>query len=165
MSLDDLDLTILRELQKDARISHRALARKLNIATGTVLHRIEKLMDKGILKGFEPVIDLEKIGYDLTTLTLVRVKGGHLREVGKYLAEFDNVVCVYDITGEYDVAIVSKSKGRKDLDEFLKTIHTHDWVERTVTSLVLNVIKEDFKNILIPTEKFERPYVRDPFLF
>ena len=141
---DETDLDILKLLQKDARLSYRSIAEKLKIAAGTVHNRVKKLDKEGIIKGYSVVLDYEKLGYQLTALTLVRVRGGKLLEVEQQIAQHNPVMAVYDITGEYDIAVISRFSSRNDLDKFIKDVLVIPDIERTNTSIVLNVRKEQW---------------------
>ena len=66
MSIDEVDLKILKNLLVDARQSARKLSLKLGISTVTVLSRIQKLEKLKIIKGYTAILDDEKLGYDLT---------------------------------------------------------------------------------------------------
>ncbi len=147
-SLESFDLEIIRALQKDARASYRDVARKIGIAVGTVHSRIKKLEENGTIRGFSLDLDYSKIGFDLTSLILLQVKGKHLREVENRLARLGNVCLVYDITGDFDVAVVAKFRGTDEMDQFIKQVLTIESVERTVTSIVLNSLKENYNMVL-----------------
>jgi DNA-binding Lrp family transcriptional regulator len=140
---EDLDLEILRALSADARASYRDIARKLRIAVGTVHARIEKLRERGTLVGFAPVLNWNNLGYSLAAVILIRVKGRHLVDVENKLAKLPEVVLLYDITGDYDVAMVSKFRDTRDLNRFIKDVLAMEYIERTSTSIVLNIIKEN----------------------
>jgi Lrp/AsnC family transcriptional regulator, regulator for asnA, asnC and gidA len=142
VKVDELDLSILRELKKDARKSHRDLAEKLNVAEGTIYNRINKLQDSGVIKRFMVDLDFSKLGYDLTVLIGIIVEGGHLAEIEEKISKKPNVSAVYDVTGEYDALIVAKFTERDSLNDFIKSILRLPYVKRTNTMLVLNVIKE-----------------------
>jgi DNA-binding Lrp family transcriptional regulator len=141
---DATDLDILRLLQRDARLSYRLIAKELPIAAGTVHNRVKRLEKEGIIKKYSVVLDLEKLGYQLTALTLARVRGGRLKEVEEQIAQDKRVMAVYDVTGEYDMVVISRFKSRNDLDEFIKGVLTIPDIERTNTSLVLNIRKEQW---------------------
>jgi len=141
--IDDVDINIIRELQKDARQSYREIAEKLNVAEGTVYNRMNKLKELGVLKKFIPDINFAKLGYDLTALIGIMVEGGHLPEIEKEIAAEPNVTAVYDVTGEYDAIIVAKFKERDALNALIKKILAMPHVKRTNTMVVLNVMKEE----------------------
>jgi DNA-binding Lrp family transcriptional regulator len=142
--LEGLDLKIIRSLQHDSRASYRDIAKKLDVAVGTVHSRISRLQESNVIRGFSVELDYSRIGFALTSLILLQVKGKHLREVETKLAHLPNVCVVYDVTGDFDVAIVAKFENSSKMDEFIKSVLSMDFVERTVTSIVLNSVKENY---------------------
>lgn len=142
-SIDELDIRILSILSEDARTSYREVAKKLDIASGTVYNRIRKMTDNGIIKGYIPLLDYGKLGYDLTVLILIQVEGEHLTNVEEMLATSGEVLTVYDITGEFDVAVVARFKNTKSMNAFIKSTLKIPYIRRTVTNVVLNIVKEE----------------------
>lgn len=147
IDLDDVDKEILNLLNEDGRMSYRKISRKLDVSIGTVHNRIEKLMKTGVIKKFVPVIDHDKLGYKLTTVIGVRVKGGVLMNWEDKTAYHKNVLCLYDVTGEYDAIMITKFKDTNDLDEFIKGMLKEKDTQRTNTQTVLNIVKEDFNSV------------------
>lgn len=143
--VDDVDRKIIRLLQEDARKSFNKIADSLSIAVGTAYNRVKNLEDSGILKGYTIMLDSAKLGYGLTALILIQADGRYLPEVEKELAKLDEVICIYDITGDYDIAVVARFKNRKTLNNFIKSTLKMPHVSKTVTNVVLNVVKEDFR--------------------
>ena len=143
--MDELDLRILNELLNDSRQSYRKLADALNVAVGTVQSRIKKLEERGIIKGYTVLLDHEKMGYELTSITQITVSKGKLLDTEKEIAKMGPVLAVYDVTGDADIIVVAKFKSRKDLSDFTKKLLSLPYVERTNTHVVLTTIKEDFR--------------------
>ena len=143
--MDDVDRKILKELLKNSRQSFREIARKLDVAVGTVLSRVKNLEKEGIIKGYSILIDHEKLGYGLTAIIEVTVAKGKLLEVDEEIAKKPNVCAVYDTTGLTDAMIIAKFKTREELSKFTKSLLSNPYVERTNTHLVLTTIKEDFR--------------------
>ncbi|MEM2309464.1 MAG: Lrp/AsnC family transcriptional regulator [Candidatus Bathyarchaeia archaeon] len=144
--LDELDLRIIGLLQEDSRISFNKIASKLGISVGTAYNRIKSLEEKGILKGYTVIVDPAKIGYGTIAIILIQAEGAHLVDVENEVAKMDNVVAVYDITGDFDIAVIARFKDRFGLNAFVKKILSMPYVRRTVTNVVLNVVKEDFRD-------------------
>ncbi|MBS7656276.1 Lrp/AsnC family transcriptional regulator [Candidatus Bathyarchaeota archaeon] len=144
-NLDELDLKIIGLLQEDCRLSFNKIARKLELSVGTAYNRIKNLEKKGVVKGYTAIIDPVKIGYNLTAIILIQAEGKYLLKVESEIAKMNNVVLVYDITGDFDIVVIARFKDRSDLNNFVKNILAMPYVKRTVTNVVLNVIKEDFK--------------------
>lgn len=145
MELDDTDLDILRLLQEDSRTSYRNIANKLGLSVGTVHNRIKRLTNEGIIKSFSAILDPEKLGFELTAIILMQVEGGHIVDVEKALARYPPVIAVYDITGDFDIVIIAKFRSRAELNTFIKEVLRMPYVKRSVTSIALNVVKEDVR--------------------
>jgi len=145
--LDEIDQKIVAELLKDSRKSFREIARKVGVATGTVLTRVRNMEKNGIIKGYTVLLDHEKLGYDLTAVIEITVSKGRLLEVDREVAKKSNVCAVYDTTGLTDAIVIAKFKTREELSKFTKSLLAIPYVERTNTHLVLTTIKEDFRLI------------------
>ena len=143
--MDEIDEKILKNLLVDARLSARQLSLKLGLSTVTVLSRIKKLEKAKIIKGYTSVLNHEKLGYDLTAVIEIIAKKDKLVQVEDELSGIENVCAVYDVTGNTDTMIIAKFKGREDLSKFIKNLSSISSVESTITHVVLNTVKEDFR--------------------
>lgn len=145
MKLDRTDELILKNLMIDARLSARQLGIKLGISTVTILSRIKKLEQEKIIKGYTALIDHEKLGYNLTAIIEIIAKKNKIIDIEAELSKIENVCGVYDITGNTDTLIIAKFKSRSELSEFVKGLSSISNVENTITHVVLNTAKEDFR--------------------
>ncbi|MBC7101393.1 Lrp/AsnC family transcriptional regulator [Methanothermobacter tenebrarum] len=143
VKIDDIDKKILHLLNEDGRMSYREISRKLGVSVGTVHNRVEKLMKNGVIKKFVPVIDHSKLGYKLTAIIGVRIKGGVLKNWEEKTAYHKNVLAIYDVTGEFDAILIGKFRDTSELDKFIKGLLKENDVQRTYTQTVLNIVKED----------------------
>lgn len=140
--LDDVDLEILKILIEDCSLSIRRIARKLGKSPTIVSRKIQKLKDLGVVERCTAVVDYRKLGYSLMALILFNVDGAHIEDVERVLAAEPNVRGVYDITGQYDVAVLALFKGVDDLDKFIKRILKHPHIRGSVTSVVFKAVKD-----------------------
>lgn len=141
--VDELDIKIISLLQKNARLSFREIARELDVAVGTVYNRIKKLEESGVIKGYAPVLDYEKLGFGLTALIGVKAQGRKIQEIERKIAEKSRAMMVYDITGEFDIFVIAKFRDREDMNRFVKWLLSLDGVEKTNTSVAMQVVKEE----------------------
>ena len=145
ISLDDLDIKILKKLISDARLSYRAIADQIGVSPPTILSRVEKLENNSIIKSYSAILDHERLGYDLTAIIEVTAIKNKVGEVEKVLSKYENVCAIYDITGLTDMIIVAKFRNRKELSNFVKKELSIPSVQRTNTHLVFITVKENFK--------------------
>ncbi len=145
LPLDDIDRKILALLQKNARISFRDIADAVGISVGTVHNRIKKLESLGIIRGYTTLLDPYKLGFELTALILMQVDGAHIVEVEREIAKHREVCGVYDITGDFDILVIARFRTREELNNFIKSVLKLPHIKRTVTSIALNIVKENFK--------------------
>ena len=141
--IDELDLEILSILSIDGRKNKSTIADDLNRSPNTIIKRISNLEENGVIKNYGVQIDYEKLGYNIIALIELTISKGKMLEIEQDIAKIPNVFAVYDITGEYDALILARFKNRGDLSKMIKKIHTSQFVERTNTHMVLNVIKEN----------------------
>lgn len=145
MELSDTDVKILKALLEDARFSSRQIAKNVGVSVGTVLSRIKKMEDEGLIKGYSAILDHEKLGYQLTVVTEITVAKGKLVETEQEIAKIPNVTGVYDVTGLTDAIIIAKFRSREDLGAFTKKLLALPYIERTNTHVVLTSVKENFR--------------------
>jgi DNA-binding Lrp family transcriptional regulator len=145
MNMDETDEKILKNLMVDARQSARQLALKLGMSTVTVLSRIKKLEKAKIIQGYTVIVDHEKLGYSLTAIIEIVAKNDKIVDIEDEISKFENVCGVYDITGSTDTLVIAKFKERNELSKFVKSLAAISNVENTITHIVLNTAKEDFR--------------------
>jgi DNA-binding Lrp family transcriptional regulator len=141
--MDALDYKILEKLNENARKSYREIARELNVSLSTISNRIKKMEDDKVIERYIPLINQEKIGYDLTAVINVKISHGKLIEVQEKISKDNHVSGVFDITGDWDSLIIAHFKDRRDLNGFIKGVLAMDNVEKTNTQIVLNIVKNE----------------------
>lgn len=154
--LDDLDYRILIELVRDGRVSFRKIAEKIGVSASTIVSRVEALEKNGVIKGYAALIDPQKVGYSLSAVIHVRIRHGKLLEVQRMIASYPNVYGVYDVTGESDSVILARFRDREELSTFIKTLLANEYVERTITYIVLDTIKEEWRPVQLLEESIRR---------
>jgi DNA-binding Lrp family transcriptional regulator len=121
------------------------VAEEIGVSPPTVLARVEKMENDGIIRSYSALLDHEKLGYDLTAIIEITATKGKIVDLERQIAKFPNVCAVYDITGLTDMMVVAKFKNRKELSNFVKKDLALPYVDRTNTHLVLITVKEDFR--------------------
>jgi Lrp/AsnC family transcriptional regulator for asnA, asnC and gidA len=98
--LDEFDIKIIKELEKDGRIAYSTIATNLKISNTMVHQRINKLTEQGILAGIQPVINEKKVGYDWGAFTGITLNKDHDSDrVIEALKKIPEITECYYITG------------------------------------------------------------------
>mgnify|MGYP001228531076 FL=1 len=140
--MDDIDKKIIKVLENDARTSLRKISELVDVSLGTVSNRVKRMEKNGVIKGYSVILDPDKIGWELNVVIGLRIQKGRLIEIQERIAKDSRVHGVYDVTGDFDSMVIARAKNRKDLDDLSKNVLSIDGVERSITHLVLNTVKE-----------------------
>ena len=103
--LDDLDLSLLRELQKDASLSQRELADRVGLSQNACWRRLRVLNDNNILQGSSARVDRRMLGLDLVVFVMLRTRhhsGDWLAAFRRHVLTIPDVVDFHRIGGDYD---------------------------------------------------------------
>ncbi|MBC8358761.1 MAG: Lrp/AsnC family transcriptional regulator [Candidatus Aminicenantes bacterium] len=146
--IDELETKIIRALNQNSRKSFREIAKELGTSAPVVINKIRRMEEAGAIKGYIPVLDPEYFGYNLTAVITMRISHGKLIEVQEKIAEDPHVFAIYDVTGEWDSMVIAHFKNREELNKFIKGVLAQKYVDRTVTHIVLNVVKDERKIIV-----------------
>lgn len=135
--IDNTDLEIIEELKKDGRASYSEIADKLDLATSTVTARVQKLKDENILTGFKPVIDYEKLGFELASMLAITAESDKTIEVAETLKNHGKVISFFEVTGKTDMMIITRFKDRRDMNKFIKSLQKIEGIKSTETHVIL----------------------------
>src|SRR5690349_5187627 len=75
-TLDGTDWQILRELQKNARLSYNELGRRVGLSAPAAAERVRRLEDAGVITGYGAHVDPAKVGLSLLALIQLRCDPG-----------------------------------------------------------------------------------------
>ena len=142
---DDKDELIMKNLMSDARRSARQLSLAVGLSTVTVLSRIKRLEKMGVIQGYHASINHEKAGYGLVAIIEIAAKNTELSNVEDVISKYENVCAIYDVTGATDLLVIAKFRSRSELSTFVKNLEDIRHLKSTITRVVLNTIKEDFR--------------------
>lgn len=144
--LDDLDKRIIEELCISSQGSYRQIAKRLGVHPTTLIQRIKNLEEQGIILGYRANVDFLKLGYEFMALVHIYVEGDVLDVQGKIKA-MDNVICIFDVTGECDSIAWVACKDRDEFSDLIKRMLTIHGVRKTNTYVILNLIKDPYQFI------------------
>ncbi len=133
--LDDVSLRLLEELQRDARVSYSALARRVGLSTPTVIERIRKLEDAQVIAGYGVRLNAAALGLGVIALIEVKTNPMQYQKVLEFARANEAVRECYFVTGDnsFITRILVKS-----IDELQGLIEKMGMFGATRTSVVLS---------------------------
>jgi DNA-binding Lrp family transcriptional regulator len=136
--LDALDARLLLLLTDAPRLGVLECARRLGVARGTVQARLDRLTQRGVLRGFPPELDLAAMGYGLTAFAVLEIAQGRRGQVAEALAAIDEVCEVHATTGQGDLFVRMVARSNADLQRVIDEVVGVAGVRRTATSIALS---------------------------
>ena len=143
MTYENLDGKLVNALLDNGRASLRSLAEELDVSVTTVSNHLADLEEAGVIEGFTPIVDYDKLGYDVTAILQLKVRGEALPAVTDSLRAEKQMVSVYETTGDYDVIAVGKFKDTDEMNDQIKAVLSDADVNESNTSVVLNIVTEN----------------------
>jgi DNA-binding Lrp family transcriptional regulator len=136
-ALDQLDANLIRALAEQPRASVVDLARRLGVARGTVQARLDKLMQRRVITGFGPELDIEALGYAVTSFTTLEIAQGRLADVVDHLRLIPEVLEVHSVTGAGDLLCRIVAHSNTHLQDVINRILEVQGIGRTQTVIAL----------------------------
>ncbi|NWJ98819.1 MAG: Lrp/AsnC family transcriptional regulator [Chloroflexi bacterium] len=156
--LDELDLEILLQLQKDGRLSHAAIGKEIGMTGPSVYARIKRMEQEGVIEGYTVVLNPAKLERGLVAFVRVMTSTG-LEGDGAF-EEFARkeplIMECHDVDGEDSYILKVRTSSTQSLRVLLSRIRGFPAVSRTITSIVLQSIKEPPTGNLLEETKVER---------
>jgi DNA-binding Lrp family transcriptional regulator len=136
MKIAEKDLRILEELKKNSRISLRELSLKTSLKPSTLHIRIQKMLDKGIIKNFTINPDYDQLGINLIAFLLVSTdKNLNSLRDDSFVEE------LFRVTGENDYLIKLRFKNMDQFNEFVFNFKKHHKPNKIITMLATKDLK------------------------
>lgn len=133
--LDDIGWQILRELQRNARITFSELGRRVSLTPPAVAERVRRLEEAGVIAGYHVELNGEALGYPVSAFVRITSTGASCAELGQAIKGFPEVLECHRVTGEE--AYIAKVAVRS-------VAHLENLIDRlmpygeTITSVVLS---------------------------
>ena len=113
------------------------LSRRLGVARNTVQARLERLLGRGAVTGFGPIIDLGALGFGVLAFTTLEIAQGGEAEVIGGLSRIPEVLEVHKVTGPGDLLCRLVARTNAHLHSVLEEMLATPGILRTTTALAL----------------------------
>jgi len=156
--LQQVDYLILRELSGNARLTSDQLARTLKINIKTVKEHIDRLNKEGVIVGFKPLIDMNKLGYQwhLVLFKLKYVDPVTRKQFTEFLKTIPQTFFVVNGVGNWNMQVEFYCKDDNQYNEVMTKIFPEQFHGFIKSKIELRIIKEH-KCVWYPSGKAMEP--------
>jgi Lrp/AsnC family transcriptional regulator, leucine-responsive regulatory protein len=122
MDIDRIDILLLEQLQRDAKLSHASLGERVHLSASQVSRRVARLEESGLIKAHIAQLDPDMLGLDVeafTSVSLDRHDPGVGEAFEQGIQDLDEILDCMAVTGEADYILRIAAP---DLDAFARFI-------------------------------------------
>jgi len=138
-ALDGIDLKILETLQADCKIPLARVGEQVGLSAPSVIDRIKKLENAGVITGYHAALDSRELGLDVTAF--IGVEHSELAHVSRFedhVSALSGVLECHHVTGQHAFLLKAKTTNTSSLESLISQIRNIPGVTRTETMVVLS---------------------------
>lgn len=144
--LDQIDMRLLAEMQKDASLSQRDLAERIGLSQNACWRRIQALNASGILHGSRALIDRRAVGLDLVVFVMLRTRHhttDWLAEFRRHVLTIPEVVDFHRIGGDYDYMLKVVTENMDSYDRVYQRLIQQVELDSVTSYFAMEAIAEN----------------------
>jgi Lrp/AsnC family leucine-responsive transcriptional regulator len=151
MKLDELDLSILKRLQENGKITNLQLSKDIGLSPAPTLERVKKLENNGFIQSYHALVDESKLDLGIAAymqISLIRQRDNAINNFIDQINEIDEVMECYNVTGQADYLLKIVVKDITAFDNLVKEKLSPIPEIRNMHSMV--VISKDKYSTVLP---------------
>jgi DNA-binding Lrp family transcriptional regulator len=133
--IDKIDITIIRNLQLDARTNYTDIARQCDVSVDTIIKRYHKLQEKGIITDTTLLLDPRKLDKKIIAHFNIDTEPHAIPEILNYLEKQPGIIFTTHAMGEYDVFTIAQAQTMNEMNKLKEKIQSHTMIRETKTSI------------------------------
>lgn len=145
MKLDSLDISILKLLQKDAKLTNKALSAKLSLSVTAIYERIKKLEKSGIIDNYVALVSKEKVERSFVAfchIKLIQHTQDNVKKFEKEVVKIREVLECYHLSGDYDYLLKVHVKDMETYRHFMiEKLTNLNHIGSTHSMFMINQVK------------------------
>ncbi|WP_346939290.1 Lrp/AsnC family transcriptional regulator [uncultured Clostridium sp.] len=122
MKLDEIDVMILSELEKNSRLSIRELSKRINLSPPSVTERVKRLEDNGVIEGYTISINKKKLGLSIDCIIKVTMRNGEYERFKNFIKDYNHSEWCYRIAGDGCFLVKLSVKDLVEIEEFINEV-------------------------------------------
>jgi len=153
VNVDEIDVKIIRALQRDARANFADIAKNCRVSVDTVSKRFKRMRRTGVARGTTVLLNPKSFGYDCVASFGIRVDYPHVEEVVDFVIKVPEVVFCTTAMGRHNIFAIAVLKNIGRLSQVKEAIQGHPMVREVAASIWVD-------EILLCPENFEFEHLK-----
>lgn len=141
LSVDILDMQIIKALNMDSRTTYRSMAEEAGVSEATIKNRIDRLVENGVIKKFTIMMDYHKLGRAIKAFIGLKMQPAKVPDIVNVMQMNPDVHVLYRTSGDVDLLLEVIFEKMEDLNNFLETELALDGILGTVVTIVIGPYK------------------------
>jgi DNA-binding Lrp family transcriptional regulator len=145
--LDAIDWKILRELQREGRITNVELSSRVGISAPPCLRRVKRLEDAGIIRGYRALLNAPALGLDVVAFCLIGLHHQSETELKAFADRTRNwpvVRAAWMVSGESDFMLHCVASDLATFQGFvIEELTSAPNVDTVRTALTIRQVKDE----------------------
>ncbi len=146
VELDAIDLRILKELQRDGRMTNVELSERVGISAPPCLRRVRKLEEAGVIESYHADLNASRLGYDLVAFCMVGLKHqseGNLKAFAAATDSWPIVRQAWMVNGDSDFLLHCVAENLTRFQDFvIEVLTANEHVDTVRTMLTIRQVKK-----------------------
>lgn len=143
--MDKIDLSIIKLLQGNARMSISDISSNVNLSISAVSERLKKLENTNLIKQYTAIINPESFDKDLTVIMFVSLeRSQYSSRFTQFIEEEEEILECHYIAGNYDYSMKIVTKNTETLQRIINTLRSLPGIRKTQTNVVLSTVKNAY---------------------
>lgn len=122
MKLDEIDVMILSELERNSRLSIRELSKRINLSPPSVTERVKRLEDNGVIEDYTISINKKKLGLSIDCIIKVTMRNGEYEKFKNFIKNYSRSEWCYRIAGDGCFLVKLSVKDLNEIEEFINEV-------------------------------------------
>lgn len=132
MKIDEIDIMILSELQKNSRLSIRQLSKLINLSPPSITERIKRLEENGVIERYTIKINKKNIGLPIDCIIKVTMRNGEYERFKAFIKGYERSEWCYRVAGDSCFLVKLSISSLNEIEEFINLISSY-----TITSTII----------------------------
>lgn len=143
--MDNIDIRIIKLLQKNARITVSEISSEISLSVSAVSDRLKKLESAGIIQQYTAILDARLLRKSLTAIMFISLeRPKYTEKFVEFVKGEDEILECHYLAGDYDYALKILTESTYTLEKLLNRIKSVQGVQKTKTIVTLSTVKNNY---------------------